>query len=144
MCIPKLWSTPSYSRFRIFSARSCYRSLNAFCKAYLCCHLKRVGGTPKSAETPNIKTLGRADKWTCSVPLGSSRLLSCQLTGCGSPLFWSRGEHRQINVRPCLPLHLQLANFCYYAITPCCDICLNFHLGRSFSDGMYCKYSTNL
>lgn len=75
-----------------------------------------------------------------SALLGSSWRLSCQLMGRGSSHLWCWGKHRQSKIQLCLPLHLWRANFCYYAIISYCDSCLNFHLGHSFSDGMY---STN-
>lgn len=33
---------------------------------------------------PNMESLGRAYRWTCSVTLGSSWFLCCQIMGCGS------------------------------------------------------------
>ena len=113
-CELRLSQNCCYSRFRVFfPPRSCYRSFYGFWKAYLHHDLKCVGGTPKPAETANIETLGRAYKQMCSAALRSSWLLSCQLTGCGLPRFWSRGKHGQSKGHPCLPLHLQLANSCY-------------------------------
>lgn len=53
-----------YRGFSNFSPKSCYRSLSAFQKTHLHCHLKYIGGTPESRGTPDVKTLGRAYKCT--------------------------------------------------------------------------------
>lgn len=74
-----------------FTPRDCYRSLNGFWNAYLYSHLPCFEVTPKSTETPNTETLGRAYSWMCSAPLGSSWLLCCQLMGCDSMCFCSPG-----------------------------------------------------